>query len=174
MTLQPALNSERLLLRELTLDDAPQIQVMAAEKRVSEMTANIPHPYPENAAAEWIKEHKEGWEAGRQATFGIVEKESDAVIGGIGLQLLEANVGELGYWLGMDYWGNGYATEATQSIIKFGFNELNLSAIEACVLTRNPASSKVLLKCGLAYKSTADGNCGTKFESIDYYEIRSK
>ncbi len=171
---QPHLESERLLLRPLTLNDAPDIQLMASDKRVAEMTANIPHPYPETGAVDWISQHGANWQLGKQASFAITLKSSQEIVGCIGLVLEDAKQAELGYWVGVNYWGNGYATEAAKRIIKFGLNDLSLNKILACRLSRNPASGKVLLKSGFTHCGTSEGSCGSKFESLDYYEVTTK
>lgn len=167
---QPALHSERLLLRPLTLDDAPKIQIMVSDKRVSEMTANIPHPYPDEAAVAWINTHGANWQQRKQVSYGISLTSTQEIIGAMGLVLRDPAEVELGYWLGVDYWGFGYATEAAKRIISFGFNELGLNFVKARVLSRNPASGRVLLKSGFTHSRTEAGSCGSKFESLDYYE----
>lgn len=171
---QPQFETERLLMRALTLDDAPQIQKLVSDKRVSEMTANIPYPYLEGAAVDWISTHALYWQHRQQATFGIVIKSSDTVIGSIGLVWREPNEAELGYWVGLEYWGKGYATEAGKGIINFAFNNLAIEQIKARVLARNAASGHVLQKCGLVLTDTSAGSCGSKFESLNYYEIDNK
>jgi len=168
---QPRLESERLLLRPLTLQDAPQIQSMASDKRIAEMTANIPHPYPETGAIDWISEHRSKWQQREQASFGVILKSSQLIVGCIGLLMVNSREAGLGYWVGLDYWGNGYATEATKRIIKFGLNDMGLNKILASRLSRNPASGNVLLKAGFEHIGTSEGNCGSKFESLDFYEI---
>jgi len=174
LTQQPMLHSERLLLKPLTLEDAPVIQVMASDRRVAEMTANIPHPYPETGAVDWISQHTSNWQTRKQVSFGIFTISSNTLVGAIGLVLNEEQKSELGYWVGVDYWGNGYATEATKRIINFGFNDLGLSVIEARALSRNPASNRVLLKAGFIHSHTQEGNCGSKFESLDYFTIEAE
>lgn len=171
---QPQLTSDRLLLRPLTLGDAPSIQIMASDKRVAEMTANIPHPYPETGAVDWISQHASNWQQRKQASFAITLKSSQEIVGCIGLVLDDSKAAELGYWVGVEHWGNGYATEATKRIITFGLNDLKLDKILACRLSRNPASGKVLLKSGFIYLSTSEDSCGSKFESLDFYEIAAK
>jgi len=171
---QPQLTSERLLLRPLTLFDAPQIQQMASDKRVAEMTASIPHPYPETGAVDWISEHESKWQQREQASFGVILKSSEKVVGCVGLILKGDKEADLGYWIGVDYWGKGYATESAKCIVAFGFDGLGLSKILARRLSRNPASGNVLFKAGFAHMGTSEDSCGSKFESLDYYEIRAE
>ena len=171
---QPELHAERLLLRPLTQDDAAKIQMMASDKRIAEMTANIPHPYPEGAAAAWISKHQSNWQQRRQVSYGIALLPQQDIIGAIGLVLRETNIAELGYWIGVDYWGNGYATEAVEQIIAFGFSTRSLKCVEATALSRNPASGRVLLKSGFVLSRTEEGSCGSKYESLDYYKIEAR
>ena len=170
---QPILESERLVLRLLTLEDAPKIQSMVSDKRVSEMTASIPHPYPDGAAAEWIATHSQNWQQGTKVNYGICLKSSKEVIGTIGLVLNEPGSAELGYWMGAEYWGQGYMTEASKTLLTFALNDLALNSVNARVLTRNSASSGVLLKSGFKHTVTEEGSCGSKFESLDYFEIQA-
>jgi RimJ/RimL family protein N-acetyltransferase len=170
---QPQLTTERLLLRPFTLDDAPRVQVIVSDKRIAEMTANIPYPYPETGAVDWISTHEQRWLNQESSSFCIVLKSSGLIIGAIGLAFQAPKEAELGYWLGVDYWGQGYATEAAKSINAFGLNTLSLDKIKARALSRNPTSGKVLIKSGLHLTGTSEGSCGDKFESLDYFEISS-
>ncbi|MGB1311714.1 MAG: GNAT family N-acetyltransferase, partial [Leucothrix sp.] len=145
---QPQLNTERLLLRPLHLDDAQRIQSLAGDKRVAEMTANIPHPYPDGAAIQWITPLALKWQQQDRATFGVSLQVSNELIGVISLSFKDAKTAELSYWIGVDYWAQGYATEAGQHIISFAFKNLGVEKVQARVLSRNPASGNVLLKCG--------------------------
>ncbi|MNO23039.1 putative ribosomal N-acetyltransferase YdaF [compost metagenome] len=63
--------------------------------------------------------------------------------------LKSENQAELGYWVGRPFWGQGYATEAAQKIVKFGFEGLRLDHIFAAAMTKNPASYKVMQKIGM-------------------------
>jgi ribosomal-protein-alanine N-acetyltransferase len=83
-------------------------------------------------------------------TLSIYLKESNLLIGAIGLHVTkEAHRGEVGYWIGKDFWGQGYASEAAGEMIRFGFEELALNKIDDSELTRNPASMRVLEKVGM-------------------------
>jgi RimJ/RimL family protein N-acetyltransferase len=171
MKQQPQLTSERLILRAFTSDDAPRVQVIVADKRISEMTASIPYPYPETGAIDWISTHEQRWLSRENVSFAVVLKSTNTIIGAIGLVFKESSEAELGYWFGVDYWGKGYATEAAKCINDFGLGALNFDTIKARALSRNPASRKVLLKSGFKHMSTTEGSCGDKFESLDYFEI---
>lgn len=173
---QPTFKTERLILRPFTLSDAPRVQYLASDRRIAEMVSHIPHPYPEGAAKEWITGHRPGWQEGIQASFAIVEAHAVELYGAIGLTIStvddDLTEAELGYWLGVDYWGKGIVTEACQRIVEFGLNDLGLHRIQARRLSINPASGRVLEKAGFVHTRTADGTCGDKYASLDYYEIR--
>lgn len=173
--IQPSLESTRYILRPFTADDAPAVQLLAADKRISDMVSNIPHPYPEGAALQWISTHVPGWEKGVQASFAIVDKTNHELCGAIGLSVdtteTDVREAEIGYWLGVDYWGRGIVSEACQRIVSFGLDEMNLDKIRARRLSNNPASGRVLEKAGFKHTGTAEGTCGDKFASLDYYEI---
>lgn len=83
--------------------------------------------------------------------LAIILKDSDELIGECGINMpdMEHEKGEIVYRLNKDFWGNGYATEAIQAIIEFGFKSLNLHRIEAWCDIRNEGSIKVLEKVGM-------------------------
>jgi len=64
------------------------------------------------------------------------------------------NNAEAGYWIGVQYWGNGYCTEALKAIINYGFGTLQLNKIHAHHITTNPASGRVMLKCGMSIEGS--------------------
>ena len=70
------------------------------------------------------------------------------------------NRAELGYWIGFPFWGKGYATEAAQAMLKFGFEQLNLNKIYAVHTTENPNSGKVMQKNGMVREG----------ELVDHYK----
>lgn len=65
--------------------------------------------------------------------------------------LLEPNTAELGYWIGVPFWGNGYATEAAQAVLDYAFRNIGLERVIAKFLRRNPASGRVLQKLGMKH-----------------------
>jgi RimJ/RimL family protein N-acetyltransferase len=153
MNLPPHLTTPRLLLRPFTLSDAAAVQTLAGNPAIAEMTLNIPHPYPDGAAAEWISTHTDNWQQGRSVTYAITLRDDDTLIGCISLGLHpRQEMAEMGYWLGQPYWNEGYGTEAAAALLEFGFNQLNLNRIYAYHLPRNPASGRIMQKIGMTYE----------------------
>ena len=148
--LRPTLETERLLLRPLQINDAAEVRRLVGDIRVAENLSVVPHPYPEGLAEEWIAGQRTEYEAGRHLTFGIVAKETGNLMGVISLHpgedLLRA---EVGYWVGVPFWGRGYTTEALIEMIRFGFDDFALQRIYACHFASNPASGRVMEKAGM-------------------------
>ena len=144
---QPTLTTKRLILRPFAVVDGPAVRRLAGSFAVADTTSLIPHPYPEGAAEEWIRTHESQYVAGTAATFAVVLRTGEALIGAIGLIVKPAHdSAELGYWIGESHWNQGYATEAGRAVLDFGFRSLRLHRIHAYHFTRNPASGRVLQK----------------------------
>jgi RimJ/RimL family protein N-acetyltransferase len=142
--------SARLILRPFTLADAPDVKRLAGDWKIADTTALVPHPYPEGAAEAWISTLADGFEARSAATFAITLVEDGELVGATGLRIEAQHArAELGYWIGVPFWGHGYATEAARTLVDFGFRTLLLNRIQAEVLSRNPASARVLEKIGM-------------------------
>jgi len=169
---QPIIETKRLLLRPFDVEDAARVKLLADDERIADVTASIPHPYPEGLAESWIMSHPVEWGNGKLAAFAIVLKEQDLLIGCITIMNIMEHEGELGYWVGTDFWNNGYCSEACKSIVDFGFKFLKLNRIHAHHLSRNPASGCVLLKSGLIHIGEGVIMCGYRKEreSIELYE----
>jgi len=145
----PTLTTERLTLRPFSLSDAAEVQRLAGERDVAATTLNIPHPYEDGMAEEWIRGHAPHWEEKTHLSLAVTTA-TDGVVGAISLTLsLAHGRAELGYWIGVPYWNRGYATEAGRALLAFGFGELGLKRIEAHYLGSNPASGKVMERLGM-------------------------
>ena len=171
---QPTLVTERLTLRPFIPDDAFDIERLAGMREIADTTLTIPHPYPHGAAAEWILTHAPAWENGTAATFAVVENETGRLIGVASLMIKrEHRRAELGYWIALDSWNRGYATEANQRLMDFGFEALDLHRIEARHFIRNPASGRVMLKLGMQPEGVERDWAmkGDRFESLAVYSI---
>jgi len=171
---QPTLTTDRLILRPFVADDAFDVERLAGMREIADTTLNIPHPYPHGGAAEWIRLHAPAWIEGTSATFAIVGKKTGALVGAISLMIKrEHRRAELGYWIALDCWSRGYATEASRRIIDFGFEVLGLHRIEARHLLRNPASGRVMQKLGMQQEGVQRDWVikWDRFESLAVYSI---
>jgi ribosomal-protein-alanine N-acetyltransferase len=151
----PTLETDRLVLRPFEAGDAESAQRLAGDWRIADTTNSIPHPYPDGLADTWISGHKENWETGTSLTYAIIFKKDTSLIGAVSLVEIHANEAELGYWVGVPYWNQGYCTEAVNALIEFSFSSLSINRVDARHLTRNPASGRVLLKAGLLHVGNA-------------------
>jgi RimJ/RimL family protein N-acetyltransferase len=170
---QPTLRTRRLVLRPFEAADAAIVQRLAGAAAVADTTLNIPHPYEDGMAEAWIQTHGPMYAGGEQAVFAITEAAA-AVVGAVGLRLeLRHCRAELGYWIGVPYWGRGYATEAVQAVIAFGFTMLDLNRIDARHLSRNPASGRVMQKVGMRCEGRQRQHVlkNGRFEDLDCYAI---
>jgi ribosomal-protein-alanine N-acetyltransferase len=152
---QPVLTTERLVLRPFTLADAPVVQRLAGDAAVADTTRNIPHPYPDGAAEAFIRTTHANAESGAGYTFAVEDRATGELMGCVGLRIERADRrAELGYWVGVPYWGRGVATEAAAAVLRFGFVEAGLNRIFATALVRNPASARVMQKIGMRHEGT--------------------
>ena len=156
---QPELCTSRLLLRPFTPADASALQKLANDPAIAAGSLTLPHPYPRGLAERWIASHPDHWRQQSAVIFAITEQTSRRLLGSISLVLREERqrdrslwlIGALGYWLGREFWGLGYMSEAVASLLAFAFEELGVDCIEAEHRRDNPASGRVLLKNGLRF-----------------------
>ena len=126
------------------------MQKLAGDRSIADMTIRVPHPYEVGMAEKWIKTHSGEFKKGREAVFAIERRSRKRIIGAVGLTIDGENRNaELGYWVGKRYRNMGYATEAAELMLMYGFEELNLNRIHAHHFSRNPASGRVLEKIGM-------------------------
>ena len=147
---QPVLETPRLLLRPFVLADAADVQRLAGAPEVADTTLNLPHPYREGVAEAWIGSHASRFAEGGGVNYAITFRADGALMGSISLIVTRQHRrAELGYWLGVPFWGQGYMTEAAGALVARGFALLDLHKIEATHMTRNPASGRVMEKVGM-------------------------
>ncbi len=151
MTSQPTLETERLLLRPLTFDDAAVIQQLAGRREIADTTISIPHPCSVQNARDWIKDKTEAFAQGKGVGFGLEFKALRQLVGAVGLRDLSVEHGgaEMGIWIGVPWWDEGFGTEAATAALHYGFEALGLNRICAHHMVRNPASGRVLEKIGM-------------------------
>jgi [ribosomal protein S5]-alanine N-acetyltransferase len=148
---QPDLVTSRLKLRAFSLADAAEVQRLAGDAAVADMTMAIPHPYPDGAAEEWISSHEIGFSTKREVTYAVTRQEDGCLLGAVallGISQKDARC-ELGYWIGREYWSRGYCTEAAARLVVFAYEHLSATRIVARCLARNPASARVMVKLAM-------------------------
>jgi ribosomal-protein-alanine N-acetyltransferase len=145
------LRTKRLLFRPYTESDIPNLARLLGAKEIAATTLRIVHPYTERDARTFIESLQSP-----ASKFGMFDTASGEHVGGIGLNVEEAHRrAELGYWVGVPYWGRGYATEGAREMLRHGFEDLKLNRIYAGVFEGNPASEQVLRKIGMKHEGTA-------------------
>lgn len=172
MTPLPSLQTDRLLLRPYVLADIPDLVRLAGAREIAATTLRIPHPYREEDAVAFINSFTAEAELGSSARFAIILRDSRELCGGGGLRVEKAHQhAELGYWIGLPYWGKGYATEAARAVVGYGFETLGLRRIFASCLTHNEASGRVLTKVGMRYEGCQRSHIckWEKFYDLDLY-----
>jgi ribosomal-protein-alanine N-acetyltransferase len=155
----PVLETARLVLRPYAEADIPALIRLAGVREVAATTLRIPHPYTEQNAREYLAICQAESNSGPVTRFAITLRNTGEFCGGAGLRLDPAHVhGELGYWLGVPFWGQGYATEAARAVIDYGFGDLGLHRIYASHFAGNDASGRILRKLGMHHEGCMRGH----------------
>jgi len=149
MRIDVNLDTARLRIRAYSEADIAELVPLIGAREVAATTGRIPHPYTVEDARDFLAKI----EIDREVSMAVTLRDSGGLIGGIGLRLAEEHQhAELGYWLGVPYWGRGYATEAAREMLRYGFDDLRLHRIFASHFKNNPASGGVLRKIGMGYE----------------------
>jgi RimJ/RimL family protein N-acetyltransferase len=150
VSVPPVLQTARLTLGPLEARDAERLVNLAGAFEIADTTATIPHPYTADDARIFLALDAAERMSGGALRFAV-RPDGDALIGVVGLHQIDRDGlrAELGYWIGVPWWGKGYATEAARAVVRYGFDELGLHKIHAHYLTRNLASGRVLERLGM-------------------------
>jgi RimJ/RimL family protein N-acetyltransferase len=162
------LETERLILRAPRLEDAKTIAKLANDRRIAENTARIPHPYTLADAKQFITwaDRTDG-----EIIF-LITLDHEAVIGASGVGLVDGENPEIGYWLGVRHWGKGYATEAARAVIDYAFGQYDYDALHSSARVTNPASRRVLEKCGFQWTGAGLGRVRALGSSVPVDRFR--
>lgn len=166
---QHMIRSERLLLTPLVIADAPRVRALAGAVEIARNALHIPHPFEDGVAEAWI-----GSIDPEARVFAIRLAAAEPLIGIAGLvRDRDTSVAELSYWIGVPYWGNGYATEAARAVLAYGFDVLGLSRIYATSLGRNDGSRRVLDKIGMKHEGCLRQHVlhWGRYEDLNYYGL---
>jgi [ribosomal protein S5]-alanine N-acetyltransferase len=145
----PTLQTERLTLRPYSPADIPELLPLIGTREVAATTLRIAHPYTAqdaNAFLHLTNDPDKIW-------LAITLRSDGRQIGGIGLRVDQQHQhAELGYWLGVEYWGKGYASESGREMIRYGFQHLGMHRIFASHFKQNAASGRILQKLGMRHE----------------------
>jgi RimJ/RimL family protein N-acetyltransferase len=151
------LETRRLWLRWPRHGDVQALVRLVGEKAVAEMTARIPHPYGPDHGTAFVFEARKGNALGRSLTMAIAPRKAPAQL--VGMVGIEPDPSDgrphLGYWIGTPHWGKGYATEAARALVDAWFAYTEADALSSSARVVNPASRRVLEKCGFAHVGAA-------------------
>lgn len=142
------LETKRLILRPWEEEDAADLYEYAKDPRVGPAAGWNPH-----------KNEEESREIIRTVfcapeTYAVVLKETGKPVGSVGLKNLASDVPEVGYWVGVPYWGQGLIPEAVAGLIERCFTELGKTGVWCCYYDGNHKSRRVQEKCGFTYHHT--------------------
>ena len=133
------LHSRRLILRQYKKNDKESLINLLNDKEVSRWTERIPFPYTEKHADWWINNKPEN-----DYVYAIVKNDNHSLVGGINITIK----GEIGCWIGRQYWNQDFATEAIERIKNFGFEELKLEKVWAATHKENKTVFRLIEKTG--------------------------
>lgn len=152
------INTERLLLRMWKDTDLEPFAELNADERVCEFLPNILSKNESDALARRIHNH---FETHGYGLYALEEKKSGNFIGFTGLNIPDFNAHfmpavEIGWRLDHKYWGHGYATEAAEAVLDYGFNTLNLQEVVSFTVPENIRSRRVMEKIGMRQNDEDD------------------
>ena len=145
------LRTERLVLRRPEAGDVESLVLLADNRKVAEMLARMPNPYGEAEAKAFLAMASGSNEVIYVLTAaGQRPGDGGTLVGCAGLSVTDRGL-ELGYWVGEPYWRMGYATEAAHALVDLAFRKTDINALHASCRVINPASRRVIHKCGFQY-----------------------
>ena len=151
---QPVIETERLILRPLQRSDQGLMDLYAADERVARMTRTIPHPLPPGSSEAFIQRSRAD---NREEDVWVMDGSSQGraeLMGLIGLERMDREQSEIGYWVAPAFWNTGLAQEALRALIEA--NPQGNKTMFASVFQDNPASARVLTNTGFEYLGDAE------------------
>ena len=165
---EKTIETNRLLLRLFKESDAPEVAKLCNNYNLYRNTLYLPYPYSIEDALSWIKNHLVNFNDNKSYEFAITDKITGKLYGAIALTNNQKfNNGEIGYWVGEEYWGNGYASEASKAILEYAFIEKRYHKVFARYFTSNLASGRVIEKIGMRKEGVLRDHVMKENEYID-------
>jgi [ribosomal protein S5]-alanine N-acetyltransferase len=170
----PIIESKRLILRQLTPEDAPDFFACQSDPEVFRYSGRSKEPSLESATHTLnilFKRHQER----TMLSWAIVLKENQCFIGRFQIEEWsdENHRAAVGYLLGKQYWGKGYATEALSAVIAYLYEQTTVNRIDAFTWSENIASARVMEKAGMRFEGLARQKRFAKgaFRNLKIYAI---
>ena len=129
--------TDRLTLRPLEEQDAAPMANLANDSRIAERLARLPHPYTLKDAHQFIEYAQKGLQQGTHVNLAVIRRADQTFMGVVGLEE------EVGFWLGLPFWGQGYGKEAIKSLVQFAFFTLQREELSGCALENNTGSRRI-------------------------------
>ncbi len=139
----------RLRMRKPMPADVSALAGLSGHRKIAENLARLPHLLTERDARGVVEVAER---AGDQRTF-VVEAGEGVIVGVVALSGVDGRAPELGFWMGVRHWGNGYATEAARALVDHAFADLGCRVLHARARVSNPLARRVLEKCGFQWSS---------------------
>jgi len=147
--LQHSIRTPRLMLRRMTVADAPRVYEIQSNWNVTRMLRMASFPPTLDELRHWLAGHEGEWLSGTAYRFALVVEER--IIGCADVDEIASDSGELGYWLDEAYWGRGLASEAAGAVRDFAFGTVGLKRLLSGHAADNPTSGRVLTKLGFCW-----------------------
>lgn len=168
------IETNRLLLRLFRESDASEVTKLCNNYNLYKNTLYLPYPYSIEDALSWIKNHPDNFSDNKSYEFAITDKVTEKIYGAIALTNNQKfKNGEIAYWVGEEYWGNGYASEASKAILEFAFIEKQYHKVFARYFDSNLASGRVIEKIGMRKEGVLRNHVMKENRYVDlvYYGI---
>lgn len=154
---QPLVETDRFDLRPLRKSDMGLIELYGSDERVARMTASIPHPLPPGATEAFVARALSETRSEDVWAMDGTKSGGPDLMGLIGLERLDRDQSEVGYWVAPAFWNTGLASDAVQALVDA--NPMDNKTMFASVFQDNPASARVLIHCGFEYLGDAETFC---------------
>lgn len=150
------IETERLILRKFQYtDDDAMLKYWIADEKIQSLYSE-PVYTTKAEVRELLDKYIGSYEKDDYYRWAVIEKNSGECIGQIAFFLVDSknHFAEIEYCIGSEFQNNGYATEATKAVIRYGFEHINLHKVQICTKTINKPSKRVIEKCGFTYEGT--------------------